>query len=288
MIIKPRAFPWPVLGPEMDDYLEGSLEISVTGTPGNSDYRLFCNLELDSNEIKTALGDGRALIGVVVECKQNLFRKRYPANISDSGFEILIPADTLTGEVQILAIVTAAADLDDFAPANLNEDYTGIRLSVPKNAILAFSETVRFEATPFTDRLKNVSSIMRVRPVDKQGDFMDIQKGSDRIIIEVSRKNYRLYRHIVGTRAATHLISGLLVQPVLLDVLHEINQHSFAERKDFGDRKWFRILRNQLAKHNIDLENHQINPMSCCRKLLESPFGRSIRELGSLLDMDQD
>lgn len=275
MEIKSRAFPYPVLGPGLDDFTEGAVNLTAANVESAPErYTLKFQFEVTHPSLAKFISEKQAAAAVVIECRQNLYRRRHPVLINRE-IEITIPADELRGDVQVTPVVSAARDLPDYRPASLNPDYAGIRISVPKHGLLAFGANLEFFADPQADRLRRISSIMRVTSVADAGRGMRINIDGPRIRVEVSPDVYKLYRAVAESGEGSQILASMLVLPVLLEVCHRIKNST----DNFEDFRWFQILRTRLREVNHPCDDDNFDPLIASQTLLDHPLARSIDEL---------
>lgn len=282
MEIKVRAFPHPVLGPNSDDFSVGEVRLAnVAADAAPERYTLKFRFEVTHPGLRDLIWDGSASAAVVIECRQNLYRRRHVVQI-ESPTEMTIPADELRGEVQVTPVISASRDLENYNPQSLNPDYSGMLLTVPRHGLLAYGPNLEFIADPKGDRLRKISSIMRVVQVAGTGRSMSVNTGGARIHVEVSPELFKLYQGVAATREGSQILASMLVLPVLLEVFHRIKGHA----DGFDDFRWFQIVRARLREINQPCEAVDFEPLRAAQALLDSPFARGITELFERLRPD--
>lgn len=275
MEIKARAFPHPVLGPSSDDFTDGEVRLAdVAAEAAPERYTLKFRFEVTHPGLRGLIWDGFASAAVVIECRQNLYRRRYAVQI-DSPTEMTIPADELRGEVQVTPVISATRDLENYHPQSLNSDYEGMLMSVPRHGLLAYGPNLEFIADPKADRLRKISSIMRVVPVADAGRAMKVNIGGPRIRVEVSSELFKSYQSVAATREGSQVLASMLVLPVLLEVFHRIKGNT----DGFDDFRWFQIIRARLREIKQPCDAVDFDPLKAAQALLDSPFARGITEL---------
>ena len=281
MEIKPRAFPYPVLGPLSDDYTEGAVKLTETRAEAAPQrYTISFRYELTHPDIATMVASGDANPSVVIECRQNLYRVRHAVVIGAN--EIQIPADELSGHVQITPIVSATRDIPAYCPGFLSADYQGISIRMPKHGVIAYGINHEFIAEPQADRLRKISSIMRVVESDTAGENMKVNIDGARIRVEISPDQFRLYQNIAVSRQASQILASMLVLPVLIDVFHRVKEN----QEGLEDLRWFQVVRIRLAELKLSFDSPDFNPLHAAQRLLDAPFGRGINELIQRLGLD--
>lgn len=281
MEIKARAFPYPVLGPNSDDFTSGEIKLTdASASAAPERYSLSFRLEISHAFLRGLIADGDATAAVVIECRQNLYRRRHAIQIGVNQLEI--PADELRGQVQVTPLISAARDLVDYRPDSLNNDYDGLVIQVPRHGVLGYGANLEFIAEPRADRLRKISSIMRVVPTDDVSTVMTVKDNGHRIRVEVSRDQFRIYQNIAASGKGSSILASMLVLPVLVDVFHRIKEE---DEEGWQDFRWFQIIRLRLREIGHPLEASDFNPFKAAQELLDSPFGRGITELVERLDL---
>lgn len=282
MEIKTRSFPYPVLGPNLDDFTGGFVRLAdASGEVAPERYSIRFSFELSHPFIAGLVASGDASPAVVVECRQNFYRRRHLVRLGSN--EMVIPADELRGLVQVTPLVSAARDLAGYRPDFLNPDYDGVQIRVPRHGILAYGPNFEFIAEPKSDRLRKISSIMRVIQTEDAGTRMTVNIGGPRIHVEVSPAQFRLYRSVAASRQGPAILSAMLVLPALVDVFHRVKGIDPEELEDF---RWFQVVRARLREVSQPVDVPDFDPMKAAQALLDSPFARGITELVERLDLE--
>ncbi|HEV2804235.1 MAG TPA: hypothetical protein VGW57_04800 [Chthoniobacterales bacterium] len=282
MEIKARAFPYPVLAPASDDFTEGAVRLTNAAADAAPErYSIRFRFEVTHPSLSEMIANGTASAGVIVECRQNLYRRRHDVVVGSN--EMQLPADELRGQVQVTPVISAARELSDYRPQHLNDDYTGVVLQVPRYGVLAYGPNLEFIADPRADRLRKISSIMRVVQTTEPGTTMKINIDGARIHVEVSAELFRIYQSVATSRQATAVLASMLVLPVLLDVFHRIRGTA---SEGLEDLRWFQVVCVRLREIAQPWEASDFDPLKAAQALLDSPFARGITELIERLDLE--
>jgi hypothetical protein len=285
MEIKTRAFPYPVLGPTLedrDDFTAGHVRlVNATGSVAPERYSIRFRFEISHPFIAGLVDSGDASPAVVVECRQNFYRRRHSVSLGMN--EMVIPADELRGIVQVTPLISAMRELTNYRPDSLNTDYDGVTIRVPKHGILAYGPNFEFIAEPKSDRLRKISSIMRVIQTEDAGTRMTVNIGGPRIHVEVSTNQFRFYQSVAASRQGSAILASMLVLPVLVDVFHRIKG---SDQDGLEDFRWFQVVRARLREIGLPVDAPDFDPMKAAQALLDSPFARGITELVERLDLE--
>lgn len=285
MEIKARAFPYPVLAPGFDDFTQGHISFDnpvVEVAPER--YTIRFVFRVTHPDFVEMLENGSAAAGALVECRQNLYRVRWPVRLGPNAIEI--KADELQGLVQVTPVISATREIPRYRPRFLNSDYDEGILRVPRHAVLAYGHNVEFIADPCGDRLRRISSIMRVIAADNVTRYMRVNVHGDRIRVEVSRHTFELYQKVAASRAASSVLASMLVLPVLVDVLHQVKREGPDAWDEFEARRWFQVIRLRLRTLQYPIEASDFDPLRAAQELLDSPFARGLSELFEHLDLE--
>lgn len=282
MEIKTRAFPYPVLGPNFDDFTEGSLRLAnAIGEASPERYVLRFELELSHPCIARLIEAKDAYAVVLVECRQNYYRQRHAIGLGCN--ELIIPADELCGIVQVSPLVSAACELVDYRPSCLHPDYHGLSIRVPRHGILAFGPNFEFIAEPRSDRLRKISSIMRVVQSEVDTMEMSVNIEGPRIRVELPSKQFRFYQRVATSRQGSAILASMLVLPALVHVFHRIR----GDTDSLEDFRWFQVVSLRLREIALPIDAADFDPMKAAQALLDSPFGRGIAELVESLGLGE-
>lgn len=282
MEIKSRAFPYPVLGPNSDDFTEGGIRLADAAADGAPErYSIRFRFEISHSFLALMITAGDASPAVIVECRQNFYRRRHAVQLGLN--EMVIPADELRGQVQVTPLISATRDLENYRPSCLNADYNGLEIQVPRHGVLAYGPNLEFIAEPRADRLRKISSIMRVIQTEEAGKKMAVNIGGPRIHVEVSPDQFRLYQSVAASRKGASILASMLVLPVLVDVFHRIKG---SEQDGLEDFRWFQVVRARLREIAQPVDAPDFDPMKAAQALLDSPFARGITELVERLDLE--
>ncbi|MGY3467857.1 hypothetical protein ACVW0I_004728 [Bradyrhizobium sp. LM6.11] len=102
-----KAFPYPVLRPHVDDYLDSEFQVSVdfSGAKNNAKVDVKISVALSSAEIKKQVEKGNAAVSVIFACRETYFRQA----VTTQKFELKKSFDSSSfkGEVIIYPFVVA-------------------------------------------------------------------------------------------------------------------------------------------------------------------------------------
>jgi hypothetical protein len=135
-----RAFPYPVLRPDVDDYTDGDFQTAVDIRPVESDLAILAHFQcaLSVPEIMHQIEIGNASFAIVVSCRETYHREVifHTENSTERRFS----GGSLRGEVQINPYVICRKKVVSFSCALINEEFGKGPFEFPVGSILAVDE----------------------------------------------------------------------------------------------------------------------------------------------------
>src|ERR1700730_1021433 len=117
-----KAFPYPVLRPDIDDYEGGAFQVGVqfVGSENGKSITAKINVALSVEEIKAEITRGNAAISIILQCRDTYFRDV----ISSKKFDIERTFDSgvFRGEVIVSPYVVAKKPIANFRCREINPE----------------------------------------------------------------------------------------------------------------------------------------------------------------------
>lgn len=286
MKAKDRSFPYPVLSPFRDDVQPNSFVAELSLTPDPQSYHLDYRLALQNPTLVSLIESAKATYGVHVECRGNFFRQLFRSNKQND--RITIPADDLTGTVEVSFFVTAATAMNDYVIEGAHADYAGAVFSVRPGDVLAIAPAVTFDADKDFDPLKKISSILQICPDEnlRDGAFV-LDLGADKLTVFLAKADHERYAQLRGDARITATLVQSIVVPTLAETIAQMRQTPPNEADSESQLRWFRIIRQRLADAGEDYANGAKTPLELAQKLLSNPLGRCLKELLNVTEGEQ-
>jgi hypothetical protein len=164
-----KAFPYPVLRPDIDDYLESEFQVMVDieGSRDNKRLNAKVTVALSSDQIKREIMKGTAAVTIVFSCRDTYFRE----TITTDKYEFAksFDAGMLRGEVIISPFVVALKPIKEFTAPDINGEFRKERFSFEVGEVLAVEEP----KVIYIDRelFKPISSIVQIVRSDTLSGF---------------------------------------------------------------------------------------------------------------------
>jgi hypothetical protein len=277
MKTKPKSYPYPVLSPLSDDVSPNTFDSLIAVTARPEAYVLRVELQIGNPTLLALVGSGKAKYSLHVECQSNFYRKLFQSEKAVQ--EIPIPADEVSGVVEVAAFITAAEAIDGYRIEGAHADYTGLAFPVRPGDILAVSKTATFEAEKDYDSLQKISSVMQIQPSESvaEGFIETDYEANDRITVFLSKSDHQRY----GLLRESAGIRGVIIQtislPVLIEAVAILREQEPQDSE--GVPRWQRRIRHKLSAVAPDWETSEKSNLHFAQLLLSSPFGRCVTEL---------
>src|ERR1700722_1432292 len=164
-----KAFPYPVLRPDIDDYLNAEFQVAVdmVGTKDNKKIEAKIAVALSSEEIRREIDKGNAQIAIIIACRDTYYRTA----ITTQKYELRKSFDSglFRGEVIIYPFVVVVKPIKNFSARGINPEFRKNTFSFELGEVLAADEPKII----YIDRelFKPISSIVQLVKQDTLSGF---------------------------------------------------------------------------------------------------------------------
>ena len=284
MKISYRSYPHPVLSYFSDDLVRCAFQATVTVDTSQTYFRVNVMCQLSSKDLRSLIDTGQAAYAIHVECSATRYRRI--ALSSDSDFTFEIPASAAQGTVDICVLVCATQPIQTYANTNFHSDYAYTRFSVSKGDVLAVAEDRTFLADNERDQLRRIPSIFEVaRTTDPDAATMDIDLMGNKITIQLKTEDYDRYSSLVPAAHLESVIASLIAVPALIEALESVKSAEDADQ-DFGNYRWYRVIKSKLASEGVDLSSGEFPTatVALTQRLLETPVSEALKTIQSIAE----
>ena len=164
-----KAFPYPVLRPDVDDYLDAEFQVAidVEGSKDNKKIEAKVAVALSSKEIRKEIEKGAAAISIIFSCRDTYFREAFTTQKFE--FKKTFDSAAFRGEVIIFPFVVALKPIEKFSAKNINREFRKDTFSFAVGEVLAADEPKII----YIDRelFKPISSILQLVKNDSLSGF---------------------------------------------------------------------------------------------------------------------
>lgn len=261
-----KAFPYPVLREDINDYVDGSFQAGIhfDVTGGGDSVTAVVNILDSVDQIRALIKSGQAAYAIIFECKDTFYRKAHLSKLSQ--FEVNFDEGTLRGDVTASPFIVARANINDYMCELINPEFGKGPFHFPLGSVLALD----FPTKVYIDRdvFKPTSSLFElVHSSSLTGTLWQIHTDQDRVQIVLSPKikeKIDIFRNDKTNRA---ILLNSIYFSVVMECIAILRDESADEE---SEEKWKRIVRRRCENLNINIETEPLHAIS--QKLLNDPF----------------
>ncbi len=260
-----KAFPYPVLRPDIDDYLQSEFQVTVDieGTKDNKRLDAKVHVALSSDQIRQEITKGNAGVTIVFSCRDTYFREA----ITTDKYEIKksFDAGLLRGEVIIYPFVVALKPIKSFSAPDINGEFRKQSFSFDIGEVLAAEEP----KVIYIDRelFKPISSILQLVKSDALSGFewkVGLEQSKVQILLSAEAKQ------AVDQARNSRRNRAVLINSIYFAAIMEAIQKLKEEDGTYGHLRWAQIIKQQCHNAAIDIIAH--DPYVIAQRLLKSPL----------------
>ncbi len=260
-----RAFPYPVLRPKVDDYIDGDIQATVhfEQSADGLDLRAEVLFVVSVPEIVARIEAGQALYAVVFECRDTYVRQ--PVTSTTSSFDFPFPPGSLRGEVIIRPYVVVTKPFTDFVSPWINDEFGSGPFSYSEGSILALDEPKTF----YIDResFKPISSaFVLVANENVSGHDWRVDATGDKVKIEVGPE---LKERIDAARNSKRN-KAVLLNSIYFGAVMQCLSHLKQAGNEFDRYRWANIFHRKLDEAGLALAKH--DEATLAQQLMKQPF----------------
>lgn len=268
-------FPYPVLEPYTDDYVNGlfSVGIDISESLKSGGLQIRYEIQLTEQKLNEWVASGVAKAVIFVTCLETYYNQMHEIRMPRGSLEI--GKGELAGDVVLLPLLVLARDVRGYSNENFNPDYSGMDFDLPESAILAIGDDYVVNAG--REKLAPIESIFNLAidnsvPVNQCSVFLEDEK----ITILAEEKTYHSVYNIRNTTAGKSIILNSVYLPVVMEVLSAIQ----LDPGPYQDRHWYKVFSAKCTYENINMENPEL--LRDAQKLLKSPLTKVISVMHEL------
>ncbi|WP_319380175.1 hypothetical protein [Thiomicrorhabdus sp.] len=259
-----KAFPYPVLRPYSDDYLDCEFQVIID--PEVSDNKLSIGIEfiISNDEIKKEIEQGRASFVSVISCRDTFFKRVEVTQ--ESNINAVYPADSLRGEVRIENYIVATNTIKNFTSVDLNKEFEGVQIDFEPGDVLAQEEPyLLYIDKEYFGHVVSVLELVKRSDLD-YGEFnIDIE--DEHIKIEL---NPEMKDSIDEARNETSNKLILMNSIYMLAITYAVDNLKRA-KEDYANYKWADVIEKQALNNSISLDSNE-DAYKIASKLMKNPL----------------
>jgi hypothetical protein len=260
-----RAFPHPVLRPDVDDYTDGDFQVTVDFRPDDLDLAILANFHyaLSVPEIEHEIQAARASFAVVVSCRETYYREVLYGQ--DHSIEYLFPGGSLRGEVLANSYIVCSRKIDCFSCKLVNEEFGPGPFSFEPGAVLALDEPKAI----YVDRdvFKPITSIFElVMDQNITGSEWRLRFNQNKVSIALGPK----LKEKVDIARSSSTNKAILINSVYFAAVMQCVRN-LRDGSDYDDYRWAHVVRQQC--HNLGIDMDAAEEYLIAERLMKFPVG---------------
>ena len=227
MELRSRMYPYPVLSPITNSYLDSKFDIVISPEITKEKIVLKFTVELSDEGLRNLIDKEQATFAVHVECPSTRYRNMY--KFSTNYLEIEINSGKVNNAIHCCPFILANKEILGYTNPNFNEIYRGLSFDIEKHNVLASSTTNVVTVSKDYDEIKNVRSIFSIIQDFSGDNVIKANYENDKIVIKIPKDQFEDYRIAKSVPFNTSTIHAILIIPVLLQIFENIKNGKIEE-----------------------------------------------------------
>lgn len=260
---KNKAFPYPVLRPYSDDYVDVEFQTTVEFVVSKNSISVNISYNLSSEELRTEINNGNAKYVSVVSCRDTYFRTVLSSRKGkiDSEFD----GGNLRGEVRVDPYVVVTRKIDAFTSRDINPEFGQAAFSFSPGEVLAQDETQVFYID--RDLFKPVTSVFDLVKNDAlSGGEWKVGLEQDHVQVEVSAQMKESIDNARNDKMKRIILLNSLYFPAVVQALQKLKEGATV----YEEKRWAQIMLMQLHNFGWDLAAHDAYVLA--QRLMKHPL----------------
>lgn len=229
-----RLYPYPILYSNSNDYINNKFNTECELEYDQDNAMVLLNVEISDSKMLELIKDGIVGIYCHIECSSTKYREIFEIKTMERD-TIVIPLAKLNDSVEILTVLVAKKNIENYINDNLNELYKGEKLDIIQYSTLGYTDTEEFIINKRIDGNGQIPSIFNIIKSETEKTITTDTTG-DQINIYLPRESFDIYESCRGKYK--RLKQLMVIVPVLIDVIQEIKN----DTEEFSSKGWYPIL----------------------------------------------
>ena len=261
-----KAFPYPVLRPNSDDYLDCDFQTTVNFSTEKQTILVDVSFAISSPEILEQVELGKAEFVAMVSCRDTYFQHMIRTN--ERKTQASFAMGDLKGAVVVNPYVIVKSLIQNYTSPDINPEFGAEAFSFKEGDVLAQDEPylVYFDQESF----KPITSLFDFVHRDNLPDGeWSIDFDSDHIQIVLSKKTKET---IDNARSSNFKNKVILMNSIYFSAVMQAVQKIQHPDKAYEDKKWAKVFEKNAHNKNCNLENDDAYVIA--QMLLQHPLKR--------------
>lgn len=262
---KNKAFPYPVLRPYSDDYLDVEFQATVEFTVGKEKIKVNIGYAISSDEIVNEIKSGNAEYIATISCRDTYFQSVLTSttNSAEAEFDI----GELRGEVRVNPYVVVKKDIQSFTSADINSEFGCGPFRFFVGDILAQDDTQVFYID--RDLFKPITSVFDLVKKDEQSEgIWTVSFDEEHIQIEVGPKMKECIDSARNTKENRAILINSIYFAAVMQAIQKLKDAD--TRSTYEERKWAKVILGQAHNKGCDIDGHDAYLIA--ERLMQQPI----------------
>lgn len=278
MDIRYKLFPYPILSPFNDDYVDSGFISEVRVVTDINEIVFYLDVLLDNDELNNMIEQDKAEFVFHIECSQTSYRTILKTSQTENIKRI--PESKLNGRVSVCSFIVAKQTIPDFINSCFNKEYEGLSFHIERGSILAIANQFNISIIKETKDLSKIPSIFSILRRDSDDDLgMQIEIDGDKIKLWLDNEAFNNYKNVSNLTTFQPLLHSALILPALVYVFEVLKASGTEEYETY---RWYRAIEQILKKSELELNKEVLEnrpSYELAQKLLSFPISRGLKSI---------
>ena len=262
---KNKAFPYPVLRPFSDDYIDVEFQATVEFLVSKEIIKVNISHAISSDEIVKEIELGNAEYVAAISCRDTYYQHVVRSSEKDATADFDI--GQLRGEVRVNPYVVVKKDIAAFTSPDINPEFGPGPFQFVAGDVLAQDDAQVFYID--RDLLKPITSVFDLVKKDEQSDGVwTIGFDEEHIQIEVSPKMKESIDNARNSKNNRVVLVNSIYFAAVMQAVQKLKDEE--TRATYSDRKWAQVMLAQA--HNKGLDLNVADAYLIAEKLMQHPI----------------
>ncbi|MAH04253.1 MAG: hypothetical protein CL561_01705 [Alphaproteobacteria bacterium] len=260
-----RAFPYPVLRPDVDDYIDGDMQAIIEFVSSSNGKNVVAKIKFDLSipQLKELIKTNYAQYSMVFECRDTYYRKAILC--SEDEFEVEFEEGELRGEVQAKPYIIAIKDIKEYECSFINPEFGLKKFSFDEGSVLAVDRPYCVYIDK--DVFKPLSSVFTlISEENVKGYEWQIRLQDDYVHIVVSKD----LKSTIDLARNTKKNKAVLINSIYFAAVVQCLSSLKNMPGEYDSFRWAEVVKEKCFNLGLDLEKE--HEYQIAQKLMKMPF----------------
>jgi len=256
-------YPYPVIRPYSEDYIDTIFSGDLRVTPESDGYYIYPNFSVNNSEIQKMISEGKLTYAIEVECVSTWLRKLLI--IANNEVQKLDPK-LIHETVELTPCIIAAEKIIDYSNDDFAEEYRSIKYIINAGEVVGIGQKRTFDAFYQNDIIKNGSSIVRFKGSDTLR-ALSCDFSGNLICITLPTEQFDDYKNCGYNKSKYKMLNAILSIPVVVEAIGIISsdEDDTDHKSGLENKAWYKTIVANLKRYTENDDNKY-------KKLLSKPF----------------